>query len=234
MDLADFEALVGRLASEVPAEFLDGILEIVVSPRTVVHPNRSDVFTLGECVPVAESGDDLGSIQSRVVLYHGSFAAMARDQLQFDWHREAWETLTHELRHHVEWRAGDPGLEQMDEATEQNFARLAGEPFDPGFYRAGEPMPGGIFRLEDDYFIEVAPGTNGAVRFPWAGCRYQVELPSDLTMPAFLSVQGLQEPPPGEVVLVVRPEPRWWHALRTPVVDQREVWAVVEGSGRAR
>ena len=229
MELADFEELVGRLAAEVPEEFLDGILEIVVSPRTVAHPQRSEIFTLGECVPVAEVAGEVAAIQSRVVLFHGSFAAMARDQVQFDWHQEAWETLTHELRHHVEWRSSDPGLEQMDEATEHNFARLAGEPFDPDFYRSGETLPGGIFRLEDDYFVEVEPEPDGLVRFPWGGRRYRVELPADLTLPAFLSVQGLAEPPSGEVVVVLRRAPKWWAMLRVPSVDQREVWAQAEG-----
>lgn len=228
MNLATFESTVRRLATEIPAEFLDGIAEIAVSPRTVAHPERADIFTLGECIPLPAASDDPEAIQSRVVLYYGSFAAMARDQPDFDWHREAWETLTHELRHHVEWRARDPALEELDEAQEQNFARLAGERFDPVFYRAGEGVAGGIFRVEDDYFVEVGTGASGTVRFPWAGRRYRVELPSDLTLPAFLSVQGLEEPPAGEVVLVVSEAPKWWAMLRAPTIDQRDVWAVVE------
>ena len=37
MRLSDFEAMVVRMAGEVPREFLDGVGEIVVSPRTVAH-----------------------------------------------------------------------------------------------------------------------------------------------------------------------------------------------------
>jgi hypothetical protein len=228
MQLSDFESTVRRLAAEIPEEFLDGIAEIVVSPRTVAHPERAEIFTLGECVPLPGTGDDPDSIQSRVILYYGSFAAMARDQPDFDWHREAWETLTHELRHHVEWRAREGALEDLDEAQEENFARLAGEPFDPLFYRAGEALPGGIFRIEDDYFIELERTDAGWVRFPWAARRYRVGLPEDLGSPAFLSVQGLEDPPAGEVVLVIQAPARWWARLRRPTVDQREVWAEKE------
>src|SRR5690606_27004485 len=109
----EFESMVRRLADEIPDEFLSGITEIVVSPRTVTHPERSEIFTLGECIPLPQAGDDPDSIQSRVVLYHGSFSALARDQEDFDWREEAWETLTHEIRHHVEWRAREPALENL-------------------------------------------------------------------------------------------------------------------------
>ena len=229
MQLTEFEAMVRRLADEIPDEFLDGIAEIVVSPRTVAHPERNEIFTLGECIPLPSTSDDPEAIQSRVVLYHGSFEALARDQEDFDWHHEIWEPLTHEIRHHVEWRAREPALESLDEAVEHNYARLAGEPFDPVFYRDGERLPGGLFRVEDDYFIEMErDGGAGAIRFPWAGHRYRVNLPSDLGFPAFLSVQGLEAPPPGELVLVLVRPPKLLDVLKAPVPDQREIWAQVD------
>src|SRR5947209_15808482 len=114
---ADFEAMVRRMAGEVPEEFLAGIAEIGVSPRTVTHPQRPEVYTLGECIPLPSASDEPGTLQSRILLYHGSFAALARDDPGFDWREEAWETLTHEVRHQ-------------------------GEPFDPTFYRDGERLPG--------------------------------------------------------------------------------------------
>jgi hypothetical protein len=101
MRLADFEAMVRRLSTEVPAHFFDGIAEVVVSPRAVPHPVRADIYTLGECVPL-DVGESGGDVQSRIVLYHGSFAALARLEPGYDWRGEAWETLTHELRHHLE------------------------------------------------------------------------------------------------------------------------------------
>src|SRR6266545_4348620 len=137
MRLSDFESLVRRLSADIPEEFLSGIAEIVVSPRSVPHPEREEVWTLGECVPIAGDDGDPRHIQSRVVLYHGSFQALARGTAGFDWKAEAWETLTHEVRHHVEWKARAPDLEALDRAAEENYARPDGAPFDPAFYRDG-------------------------------------------------------------------------------------------------
>src|ERR1043166_7530852 len=89
MRFSDFETMVSRLAADIPEEFLDGIAEIVVSPRTVPHPERDEVWTLGECVPIPGDDGNPRHVQSRVVLYHGSFQALARDTVGFDWQAEA-------------------------------------------------------------------------------------------------------------------------------------------------
>lgn len=205
MRLADFEAMVRRMADEIPPEFLEGVAEITVSPRVVPHPERPGIFTLGECVALPAPTDEPAAVQSRVLLYHGSFAALAREHSDFDWREEAWETLTHEIRHHVEWRARSPDLEALDRAAEENYARLDGEAFDPAFYRDGERLPSGLYRVEDDYFIELpsdaAPGS--PARFRWAGRGYRITLPAELEPPAFVSVWGVEAPPPGDLVLVV-------------------------------
>lgn len=225
MRLADFEAMVRRLSTEVPAHFFDGIAEVVVSPRAVPHPVRADIYTLGECVPldVGESGGDL---QSRIVLYHGSFAALARLEPGYDWRGEAWETLTHELRHHLEWRARTPDLESYDEAAEQNFARHDGEPFDPGFYLDGESAAPGVFAVDDDYFIDrLVREVPRELTFQWHGARYAASVPHDATLPAFLTMEGLDEPPPGELVLVLRRRPRLRDLFRRAPTFQATVAA---------
>src|SRR5256885_10780582 len=75
--LDDFRAMIDRLARAMPPEFSDGIVAIEVSPKTLPHPRRGDVYTLGECIPLEWSGSG-ADLQSRVVLYHGSFAALDR------------------------------------------------------------------------------------------------------------------------------------------------------------
>ena len=55
MRLSDFEAMVRRLADEVPADFLEGIAEIAVSPLSVTHTERAEIYTLGECIPLPSS-----------------------------------------------------------------------------------------------------------------------------------------------------------------------------------
>ena len=209
MRLADFEAMVRRLCSEVPGHFLEGIAEVVVSPRTVPHPDREEIFTLGECDPLPmEVGSGIEGLQSRIVLYHGSFAALARSQEGFDWRREAWETLTHELRHHLEWRARAPDLENLDWAVEHNYARHEGEPFDHTFFLSGELEPSGNYRVEDDVFIDqFVRSIPASVSFSWRGQSYQAVTPEGAELPCFLTIEGVAHPPEGALVLVLRRKP---------------------------
>jgi hypothetical protein len=204
MRLRDFEAMVRRLSDEVPAHFFEGVAEVVVSPRAVPHPVRAEIYTLGECIPFADESGGAG-IQSRIVLYHGSFAALAALEPGYDWRGEAWETLTHELRHHLEWRAQAPDLEAFDRAAEHNFARQDGDAFDPGYHLDGERAAEGVFRIDDDYFLDrVVRALPAEVEVAWHGVRYRVKVPADATLPAFLTLEEVTEPPPGELVLVLR------------------------------
>lgn len=207
MRASDFDALVRRLASEVPGEFLEGIAGIEVSPKTLPHPTRGGIFTLGECIPLPGEGDHgPEGVRSRVVLYHGSFEALARISEEFDWRLEAWETLTHELRHHLEWRARIPDLEAFDWAAEQNFARGDGEPFEVDFHLSAERVEEGVYRIDDDYFLDRLIGPlPGAARFGWHGAEYDIDLDPSMTLPAYLTVTGVDPPPPGDLVLVLRP-----------------------------
>jgi len=220
----DFRAMVERLARDVPLEFRDGIVAIEVSPKTVPHPVRGDVYTLGECIPLEWSGTG-GDLQSRVVLYHGSFAALARLG-ELDWREEAWETLAHELRHHLEWRANARALEAYDWAAEENFKRHEARPFDPTFYRSGEAIAEGVYKVDDDVFIERerGAGSREQVEVTWHGRRYRVTLPSFSRSPTFFRLEGLDEPPPGDAILVL---PRRSTVLdlfhRSPAPVQRRI-----------
>jgi hypothetical protein len=228
MRLADFEAMVRRMADEVPAEFTEGIAEVVVSPRAVPHPERDEAFTLGECIPLPTAGGEgAEAVQSRVVLYHGSFAALARLTPGFDWRTEAWETLTHELRHHLEWRARAPALERLDWAVEQNFARQDGERFDPAFYLQGEPLREDAWKVDDDVFLDrEIVALEPEVEVLWSGRRYRVSVPGEATLPAFLTVEGVTDPPDGDLVLVLRRRPGLLALLRPSRVFQQAVRAV--------
>jgi hypothetical protein len=196
--LDDFRSLVERLQRDVPQEFQNGVVAVEVSPKTVPHPLRGDVYTLGECIPLEWSGSG-ADLQSRVVLYHGSFQALARLG-DFDWRAEAWETLTHELRHHLEWRANVAALEAYDWAAEENFKRHEGEPFDPAFYRSGERIAEGVWKVDDDVFLEAGE------ELTWHGARYDVKVP-DAARPLYVILDGLAEPPPGDAVLVLPRRP---------------------------
>jgi hypothetical protein len=206
MRFSDFESMVRRLSQEVPASFFEGVAEVVVSPRTVPHPARPEVFTLGECIPIpAAEGAASHETQSRIVLYHGSFLALSRIQEDFDWRAEAWETLTHELRHHLEWRARAPDLENFDWAVEQNFARHEGEAFDPAFYLEGQSLGPDQYRVDEDIFLDrVVDQLPSEVDIEWAGQTYSVPIPPDAALPCFVELSGVAAPPTGELVLVLR------------------------------
>lgn len=224
--LAAFEALIQRMAADVPSHYFDGVTEVMVSPRTLPHPVRGEIYTLGECIPLPLDGEGPDAVQSRVVLYHGSFAAIARLDPDFDWEREAWETLTHELRHHVEWRARTDDLEAFDRAAEQNFARLDGEPFDPHFYLDGDAPVEGVYQVDDDWFLDTLwRAAPTEVPFVWHGRRYRVPVPAGTTLPAYLLVDGVAEPPPGDLVLVLRRRPRVTDLFRTVTLSQASVRA---------
>jgi hypothetical protein len=233
MQLGAFRQLVRSLSAEVPAEFLDGISEITVSPRAVPHPTRAEIFTLGHCIPfhAGETGA-VDEIQSRVVLYHGSFQALAELDPDFDWRGEAWETLTHELRHHLEWRAREGALEAFDEAAEENFARGEGEAFDPLFFLDGEAIADDVYQVDDDYFLDhVVRRLPATLEFGWHGHRYRAAAPAGATLPAFLTVEGVADPPPGDLVLVFRRSSGLLNFLRQGVPFRGTVSAEPAGSG---
>lgn len=201
--------MVGDLARDVPREFRDGIVAIDVSPKAVPDPVRGGVYTLGECIPLEWSGNG-ANLQSRIVLYHGSFAALARPHAgESEWRHEAWDTLAHELRHHLEWRADVDALEAYDWAADQNFARGEGQPFDPAFYRSGERLAPGVYKVDDDVFIEkdARDRTGAGLDVAWHGRRYRVPWPPDARPPLFLTLEGLLAPPAGDVVVVVLRRP---------------------------
>jgi hypothetical protein len=228
MRFSDFESMVRRLSQEVPASFFEGVAEVVVSRRTVPHPTRPDVFTLGECIPIP-LGEAAASheSQSRIVLYHGSFVALSRLQEGFDWRGEARETLTHELRHHLEWRARAPDLENLDWAVEQNFARQEGGSFDPAFYLYGNSGGPDQYKVDEDLFLDhVVDHLPREVHIQWAGQSYVVPMPEGATLPCFVELTGIAPPPAGDLVLVLRRKPG--------VVDLFRAVEVFTSSVRAR
>jgi hypothetical protein len=118
-----FRSMVEEMVEEIPAEFMRGLQGVHVLEEAKPEEGYVDVFRLGEYLdPGAEdflgAGEGLGR---HVALYHGSFVAVAGGDPDFDWEEEAWETLTHELRHHVESLAGDASLIAQDELDALDF-----------------------------------------------------------------------------------------------------------------
>ena len=124
MDFRTFRSIATEAYEALPPEFRAGIDGLEVSRDTVAHPSLPEVYTLGECLTEEYPSEygGVGEVRSVVVLYHGSFRALSRLEAGFDWEAEIWETVTHEVRHHLESRAADDALEETDYAEYQNFA----------------------------------------------------------------------------------------------------------------
>ena len=223
----DFEAMVRGMIRDLPAEFREGIVEIEVTPKRVPHPVRAGIYTMGECVPhvFGAPGDEGAQLRSTIYLHHGSFAALAAGDASFDWRHETWETLTHEVRHHLEWRANEAALEAFDDAVEADYARQEGEPFDPLFFQGGERVAPGVTKVEDDVFLDLPLGRRAwrraggtSLEFGWHGRTYRIALPDRVPDVLFITVDGVEPEPAGELVLVVRRKPGWRDVFRRPDV----------------
>ncbi len=114
-----FSELIEELVAEIPERFLQGLQGVHVLPDTYVDDEYGEeLYRMGEYLDPGPAsflgaGEGLGR---HIAIYHGSFKAIADSDPSFDWEGEAWETLTHELQHHVESLAGEDFLVQDDEA----------------------------------------------------------------------------------------------------------------------
>jgi predicted Zn-dependent protease with MMP-like domain len=110
-----FQAMVSRVLDEVPEPLLAGLNGgVVVSrKRTRRAGDPAGVLVMGEYVIDPWLG-------SQIVLYYGSFRALLGADPDA-WESELRETLVHEIRHHVEGRAG---LEDLTNEDRQWIERL--------------------------------------------------------------------------------------------------------------
>lgn len=123
MTFEAFAALIEEMVAEIPDEFMRELQGVHVLPEAVAEDGYEDVYRMGEYLDPGPA-DFLGAgegLGRHVAIYHGSFAAIAAMDSGFDWEDEAWETLTHELRHHVESLAGEDFLVQQDELDSLEF-----------------------------------------------------------------------------------------------------------------
>jgi hypothetical protein len=156
MDFDRFARLAGEILAGIPPEFLEGVVGVEAHRRELPHPHLGAIYTLGECVDDEVTRlTDPGSLRSRVHLYHGSFRALAALDPAFDWEGEVEETILHEIRHHIEDRAGIKDLLCEDAEAEALSRFRAGEEMREGWYRGGERMEPDVWRVGDDLFVEL-------------------------------------------------------------------------------
>ena len=221
MTFESFEQRAAELWQQIPHDYRAGVDGLRVEREARAHPTLPDVYTLGECLTESYPSDFGGpdTTRSLVELYYGSFWRLARLDAEFDWDEELWETLTHELQHHLESLADDDTLEDVDYAADENFKRLEGRGFDPFFYRAGTALADGWYRVEEDHFREYE-GAGPEVEFAWAGEHYRVGVPESRADVLFLEIEPDEALPPG-LVLVVTREPGMLRVLRGIFTGER-------------
>ncbi len=209
LDFDTFAGLAHEAYQTIPEEFREGVDGLTVRPERVPHPTLPGVFTLGQCLTEGYPSDWSGpeTLRSVLVLFHGSFLALAGKDPEFDWEGELWETLTHELRHHLETLANEDDLEGVDYAVEEAFKRAEGEEFDPLYYQAGFEISPGIYQVEYDFFLEQHLTQEEfdaavSVEFAWHGSGYGIPRPETLGDVHYLWVNGV-EVGPGTLQLVL-------------------------------
>lgn len=156
MDFRTFERRALEMWEHVPARFREGVTALIIARERQPDPEFPEVSRLGECaVDEAVAAIPGAPLHSLIMLYHGSFRAVAAEDPTFDWEDELWETITHELRHHLEWRGGLDGLGDEDDLQRENLARRAGMDFDPWFHRGGAAMADKVWSVDGDLFVEL-------------------------------------------------------------------------------
>jgi hypothetical protein len=200
MKFDEFERHARQVFEEIPDTYKAGIDGLEVSREAVPHPTLPDVFTLGVC-HTEEHLSSYGSpetTRSFIVLYWGSFRGLAARDPEFDWEHETWETLTHELRHHLESLAGDDALEDVDYAADELFNRQEGLEFDPCAVE-------GTRYLEQSWRPREFEAAEH-VEFVWRAVTYRIPRPSELGDVHYVLVLGTDfEEEPLELVLLRKP-----------------------------
>lgn len=216
MTFEEFERRARLVFARVPAEMRVGVDALVVERDAVPDPELADVWLLGECATGEwDAPLDLpDQLRSTVILHYGSFAALAELDPEFDWEYEIWETVVHEIRHHRESAAGDDALEEVDYAEAESFARREGRPFDPFFFRLGEPVGPGAWEVDGETYLE-RPITSAEwerveeVEVPWDDVVLHVPREGELGDVQFVALEQRRPQDPAVTVVLVRRRGAW-------------------------
>jgi hypothetical protein len=140
----------------IPPEYVGDVEDLVVHREVKRHPHIEEVVTLGECEssPTAAM-TATGMVRSIVHLYYGSFVELAERDASFDTDAELVETLEHEVKHHLEDKAGVRDLEDEDDLFDAHARFRADLEVPVGWYRQGREVEKGVWAVDLDLFVEV-------------------------------------------------------------------------------
>jgi hypothetical protein len=107
-DLAD------EIVRQIPDMYKKGISGIFVLPEEVRDEEIPELYILGHY----HHG---GFLEPSIDIYYGSFRQVFRGLPRARLEEELWETITHEIRHHLEENAGLHNLEVFDQQQKEYF-----------------------------------------------------------------------------------------------------------------
>ena len=109
-----FCELADELIRQIPEMYQQGISGIYVSPEEVRDEEIPGVYVLGHY----HHG---GYLEPWIDIYYGSFRQVFRKLPLGRLEEELWETITHEIRHHLEENAGLHMLANYDRQLKEFF-----------------------------------------------------------------------------------------------------------------
>jgi len=234
----EFADVAHRMWEEVPSHYKRGVDGVVVRPEAETHPEHEDYFTMGLCstepFPSGYGGPETD--RSTLVLYYGSFRELSRSDPDFDWEEELCETITHELRHHLEFMVAGDDLDGVDYVMEQSHRRDEGLSFDPWYFQSGIVTAPGVYQAEREVFIEQvwAPSEferREKLEFDWEGNRWAIPRPERLGDLHYVRVTGPVESP-GSLHLALVRETSFWRRIRE--LGRRTPLELLESEAEAR
>jgi hypothetical protein len=194
----DFAERAREIAAAIPHEFTADVEDVVVHRGVKRHPQIPDIVTLGECEgsPLAAMTGS-GLVRSIVHLWYGSFVDLARRDETFDVDAELRETIEHEVKHHLEDKAGTRSLEDEDDLFDAHQRFLEGLDVPPGWYRFGRRLEPNVWAVDLDLFVELRlrrkefEALRGKpLSMKILGEPFEVEVPADAVAGEALTYEG--------------------------------------------
>lgn len=125
-----FDEIFREQLSVIPESFREGISQFIVEEKEFRYSNyMPGIYTLGHYMPKGHIG------QPVVILYFGSFRKAFPHKQVPGIHKEVARTLTHEILHHWELRAGYDELGDEDRQQLEAWKRKTG-------YKSGKAVVG--------------------------------------------------------------------------------------------
>ncbi len=110
----EFCDLADEIVRQIPDIYKKGISGIYITREEVRDEEIPGIYVLGNYHPG-------GYVEPSIDIYYGSFRQICRGLPPARIEQELWETITHEIRHHLEENAGLADLQIFDQQQKEYF-----------------------------------------------------------------------------------------------------------------